>query len=144
MKITPKRILLVSILGFLIGVFLANIYEIGLCKKIFCSDIIEECIGIPIGFFSISLAFISLVSFFVQEEIFHFWIKFAKYYLPIAALLIVLSPETGGGGFGFSMGFDTELTTWWTAGLFFIISLIIIIYKTISIRRKEKLFRTNS
>lgn len=98
---------------------------------------INERVALSFVLFSISIFLLSLIFLFTREEIFRFWVKFAKYYLPIAALLIILSPETGGGGFGLSLGFDAELTTWWTAGVFFIVSIVIIIYRTISIRHKE-------
>jgi len=105
---------------------------------------INESVALSLVLFSASFFLLSLISLFIRKEIFRLWIRFAKYYLPIAALLVILSPETSGGGFGFNMGVDAELTIWWTAGLFLFLALIIIIYQTISIRRKERVTRTDS
>lgn len=101
---------------------------------------INERISISLILFSTSLFLLSIVFLFTREKIFHFWAKFAKYYLSIAAFLIAISPETGGG----FLSFDAQDTVQLTAVLFFIISLIIIIYRTIFIRRKERVGRTNS
>lgn len=145
MKPTAKKILLYSIFLFLIGIVLANVYEIGLCKTLFCFDIVEDGIGVPVGFFSIVLFVLSFILLFLREEIFQSWWKFTKIFIPISLLLILVNSFSSHGSFlAGSLGFDAELTTWWTAGLFFIISLIIIVYRTISIRRKEKLPRANS
>lgn len=52
------------------------------------------------------------------------WKKLTLYYVPIMAVIVLLT----GRGTGI-MPIDSELVTWWTAGLFLIISLGIIIYK---------------
>ena len=61
---------------------------------------------------------------------FNSWLRFAKYYLPIAAALIILSPVSDGSIFGF----DKEFMTWLLSGIFLVVSLILIIYKQIRLR----------
>jgi len=124
-----KRVLilsLLSLLGFSIGVILTSPYGAGLCGEIrYCFEPFDEIIGQPLGFFSIVIFFLSMVFLFVHEQKFSSWLHFAKYYLPIAALLIILMP-TVDSTIG---GFDKEFMTWLLAGIFFITSLGIIIFK---------------
>ena len=136
MKILIKRYLIYfSIIGFLFAILLGYASE-NLCVSYVCEDAVDA-VAVPLGFFTLSLIPISLFLFFLREEVFHLWWKFSRWYLSIAFILIIVS---SGGGVASGLGslWDQEIAVWWTAGLFFIISLIIIIYKTISIRRKEK------
>ncbi|MEK7520288.1 MAG: hypothetical protein AAB581_03555 [Patescibacteria group bacterium] len=92
----------------------------------------------PLFFFSIAIFTISIILYFLREEIFHSWARFTKWYLPLAAILIVFVADSRGGLFiGFGGGFDREGMVWFTAGLFFIISLILIIYKSLKLRRER-------
>ncbi|MBI4086917.1 hypothetical protein HY416_02960 [Candidatus Kaiserbacteria bacterium] len=62
---------------------------------------------------------------------FHAWLRFAKYYILVAALLITASPSVATTIFGF----DKEFMSWATAGLFLLVSLILVVYK--QFRKKE-------
>lgn len=75
---------------------------------------------------------LSLILLLVREEVFRSWARFAKWYLSIATILVLfLGFRSGGGSFlAGSMNFDAELGAWWTAGIFFIVSLIIITMKS--------------
>src|SRR3989344_6834920 len=90
-----------------------------------CLDSTDESIGQPLELFSMIVFFLSIVFLFVHEQKFNSWLRFAKYYLPIAAVLIFLSPTIDSR----ILGFDKEFMTWLLAGLFFITSLCIIIFK---------------
>lgn len=68
------------------------------------------------------LVSVIVYSYIKIPEAFRSWSRFAKCYLPIAAVLILLSPTTSAS----LMGFDKELVTWWLAGIFFVVSLGII------------------
>lgn len=92
-----------------------------------------EGIFISIFFFSTIFAFLSSILFFLHEQIFSSWWKFTRAYLPIAAVLILISPGTSGG----LMSIDAEIVTWWLAGIFFVASLGIIIYKSLKVRRGD-------
>ncbi len=84
--------------------------------------------------FSAPLILLSLLFFFTKETVFRAWAKFAKIYLSVAAVLIFLSTFSNQGGGWIGVGFDTELTTWWLAGLFLIISLFLIAIKSWKLR----------
>ena len=60
----------------------------------------------------------------------------------LAGMAIFLSLGSH-GGWGVGNIFATQLVIMWFAILFFVLSLIIIIYRTISIHRKEKLLRAS-
>ena len=97
----------------------------------------SDCYNITTGIFD-PLVVISFVVFvisvllnFSQEIVFNSWARFAKYYLPIVAVLIFLSPAVDSS----ILGFDREFMTWLFAGIFFVVSLGIIIFKRRSLER---------
>lgn len=94
--------------------------------------------GQALGFISIALFVVLSILLFVRQETFLSWRKFAKYYLPVATLMIIFAPDGHGGGFGLLYGQDSESTSMFAAILFLIISLLIIIVKTIALRRRDK------
>lgn len=61
-------------------------------------------------------------------RLFAIWKKLSLIYIPIMAVIVLLT----GRGTGI-MPIDSEIVTWWTAGLFLIISLGIIVYKKIKL-----------
>ncbi len=80
----------------------------------------------PIVFF----AYILIHLYQTQRIVFNSWLRFAKYYLPIAAVLIILMPAVD-STIG---GFDKEFMTWLLAGVFFAASLGVIFFKRNSSR----------
>lgn len=117
---------LLSLLGLVVGVVLTSPYGGGLCgQERYCFDPLDEIVGQPLGYFSLIVFFFSIVFLFISEQKFTSWLRFTKYYLPIAAAIIFLSPgidSTIGG-------FDKEFMTWLLVGIFFVASLGIIIFK---------------
>ena len=92
-----------------------------------------------LGLFSLVIFVTSIILFFLREQIFHSWLRFAKWYLPIATLLILISSDSGGGLFiGFGGGYDREGMIWFTSGLFLIISLILIAVKSWKLRKADQ------
>lgn len=82
-------------------------------------------LGTFIFSFSVSFCGVLIGIYFSKKKAFNAWKKFAMFYLPISIVLIMLSPTTNMN----FIGFDKELTTLWLAGIFFIISIIIILAK---------------
>lgn len=87
---------------------------------------------ISIFFFSAIIVFLSFILFFLHEQIFLSWWKFTGIYLPVVAVLILISPGTSGG----LMPIDAEIVTWWLSGLFLFISLVIIAVKSWKLRNE--------
>jgi hypothetical protein len=86
-------------------------------------------------FFSVVLLFFLPPLYFLKEAVYLAWRKFALWYLPIVAVLI-LSAGGGSNGFNPGYGFDRESLTFFFSGLFAVISLILIIYKSTKLRGK--------
>lgn len=135
-----KKILYIVLLS-LAGLTAAFVFiyplQFGICQSTYtwgteirCSDRTDNTIGGPLLTFSSVLIIISLILFFTSDSVFNSWWRFAKYYLPIAAVLILLSSGRSGGGWGVSINFDTELTTWFLVGIFFAVSVGIIAYQS--------------
>src|SRR3989344_1754802 len=137
MSITKRKILILSIFGIIMGLFFSDFCKFGKGLPGSCYDI-QEGVGVPIGLYSIALFILSSVSYFLDDQIFNSWSKFAKYYLPIAFLFILSTVISPGSGSWASSGFDSELATWFTVGLFVVISIFIIVIKSWRLHRQPK------
>lgn len=78
----------------------------------------------------------SLITHKMREEVFRAWFNFAKWWIPISIFLTLIMPGGSGGGFGIPSIFDKEFLAFVLAALFIIISLIIIITKSLKLRKK--------
>jgi len=148
-----KNKTLIYILGgacavFVLAFILSDPLRFGICRNSYTwipqndGVMVTECsddasfIQAP-AMFSVVLFFLSLILLFLREEIFKSWKTFAIWWIPLSALFILSAPSSGGGSIGIGGGIDREIVTWWFAGLFLIISLVLIIYKSIALRRKD-------
>jgi len=114
---------MVSIVSF----YIMNPVRIGLCSKydISCGNLFAETIGVPSFLFSVSFIVILFLLRWLKESIFISWLRFTKYYLPIAAVFVFVFPITDSS----IVGIDRELMSWFLSGLFLFISIIVIFYK---------------
>lgn len=114
--------------------FLITIIVLGTCYGGFrsiCGPGVNENTAIFLIIFGSTIFLLSFMLMFVQEQKFNSWLRFSKYYLPIAAALIIFSPTIDSS----ILGFDKEFMTWLLAGVFFVTSLGIIIFKRQSLGR---------
>jgi hypothetical protein len=141
-----------GIILFLVILVYSVIFIFGINKIFLSGDCVtyqggdtSRCLGIAmfpdqfqaLSLFSISLLPLLFLLIFTKEAVYLAWRKFALWFLPISALLIFSAPEYSGGGFiGMSYGFTREIMSMTLAVLFFVISLILIIYKSIKLRGK--------
>lgn len=131
-----KRIIYTALgffsLALLLG-WLDDTYEL------YFSYDLTEMLMQTFALFSLSLIVISFILLPLREETFFAWKKFAKIYLPIAfAIILLFAFSSGGGGnWGLGGGMDTEGVTIFLSGLFFLISLILIVYKSWKLRKGE-------
>lgn len=103
----------------------------------YCSYIGDENIGQPVVIWSFLLSILFLILIFLSKEIFKTWIKFAIIVVPISVVLISGTPIQCSAPLG--LCFDKSRLTIFLSVIFAIISLIIIIYKSVRIllaRRK--------
>ena len=128
----------VSLSGVLIGSIFMNSIMFGICPvgTSICPFKYTNTIGQPLVLFLGSLSLIFLILLFTKEAVWITWKKFGIWYIPLAALLIFITPSSSGGSFGYSMGLDREGVTMFFSALFLIISLIIIAIKSWKLRGK--------
>ncbi|KKR26314.1 MAG: hypothetical protein UT57_C0036G0002 [Microgenomates group bacterium GW2011_GWC1_39_7] len=125
-----KKKIDISLIAFFVistvSFYILNPVKNGLCgdTDIRCGTLLGD-IGMSTFLFSVSLLVALLFLRWSKEPSFISWSRFAKYYLPIAALLIIFSPTTDSSIFGF----DKEFMSWFLSSLFLVISIIIIFYK---------------
>src|SRR3989338_9896077 len=96
----------------------AVIGSLGLCYGGFdsiCGPGVNENLAIFLILFGGVTFFLSFLMLFFSEQKFASWLRFSKYYLPIAAGVIFLSPAVDSS----ILGFDKEFMTWALSGIFF-------------------------
>lgn len=102
----------------------------------YCSYIGDENIGQPVIIWSSLLFIIFFILIFLSKEILKTWKKFALVIVPLSVIAIITSPISCQG----IMCYNKETITLFSSIGFSIISLIIIIYKSVRIllvRRKS-------
>ena len=77
----------------------------------------------------------SLLTYKMHERVFRSWLHFAYWWVPLSIILTFLAGGGSGGGFGMPNIFDREFVAFIFSALFFVISLIIIVWKYIATRR---------
>ena len=129
------------ILLLALGVFFGYSGEVGLCINdnvnyiydISCLNFYDSFAG-PLFFGSISVIFVLIILFFVREQIYMFWRRFAIWAVPIGAFLIASAPDKSGDGFPIGFELTNRTLTFLFSFLFLIISLYIIISRSIRLR----------
>lgn len=89
----------------------------------------------PSMFLSLSLLFVSIVMFFINDVIFKKWLRFAIVWFVLAVIFIMLAPEYQGGWLG--IGPEKESVSVWMSILFVILSLGKIAWESWRIRKNE-------
>lgn len=136
-KIKIYSMLIVSVIAALISLILALPENFGLCTKndISCLhsyiDNFNEIIQVVL-IFSIPIIIVSFVLLFFQEQVFRAWSKFTIIFLPIAVILIVITPSTTGS----IDPIEREPLTLFLSVIFLIISIFIIAIKSFRLRSK--------
>ena len=124
-----------------VGYYLGNAGSNGLCSvdpKAFdtqCLTYYVETLGNPIFIFSASLLLASLILLFVRESVYKSWRRFAYWAVPIGVIILWLAPTSTPGGIGISfLDFTKQTASWLVSGAFLLISLFIIIRKSLRSR----------
>ena len=117
-----------QICDFFLHINNSNLVPIKCLDFVFNLSTIFE-IFIPVFFFS-------LITYFMKEEVFLTWFKFARIWTPLTVLLTLISPGNTGGGF-FEISININGAVAFLMSLIFIlISLSIIVFKLIKTRKK--------
>lgn len=77
---------------------------------------------------------LSLTTYKMREEIFASWVNFAKWWVPLSVFAILITPEKAGGFV--SIPYQSALALIVT-GVFFFISLVLIVWKWFTLRGKK-------
>ncbi len=112
----------ISIVGIIIAYILNFFY-----RNSHLSRGVYKIVAEPLFYMSVSLFVVSLIVYFVREEIFHSWIKFTYYWILISIFLVLIIPGGGGNG-AFPSLIDAESISILMSGLYFIISLILVFW----------------
>ena len=128
-------VLLVVAIGFILY---ARADYVGICDQVLkertCLKRLYFIVG-PIFTLSIGLAPFFLILAFLPEPVFRAWRKFALWYIPIAAIVLIFDTITA--THGNLMNFDTELTNWFLVIVFVLTSVCIIITKSVNLNRSN-------
>lgn len=136
--VTKKNVLIGSLLGSLVF-FLGILFLLSnFCSPQFwvgCRGV-NDFVGVMI-MFSVVFPFLlpfSLLTYKLPEQVFRSWLHFTYAWIPISLLFIFTTPVTS-HSWAISVGSGRETITWIMNGLFVVISLVLIIVKSISLRK---------
>jgi len=134
--IKKRTLVFVSVFGALILLIWDYIGNVTLCSLSGVTN--YDCLGylanvemilLPI----LPMAILSLFTYKFRKEVFHAWIRFAKWWIPISLILTILTPATTGSSFVPFFGRGHVAIA--MSALFLIISLIIIAWKYATTRK---------
>lgn len=109
----------------------------GLLVDMKCYDFLDKRVE-PLFWGFLPLLAVSLILLFFRREVFMAWAKFAAVAFPLILAILLYTYNNGPtpGGFGLAgLISDEMLATVFLPALFFIISLAIIIYKQLKLRK---------
>ena len=132
MNMGYKKRILIS-LATLVVVFLIFFFLCYLNEDL-CSQNTHETLALYMLALSFSTSLSLSILYFLREEVFHSWLRFMKWYAPIATIAVILSNGSH-GGWGIGNIFAPEFVIMWSAGLFFLISLFLIAIKSWNLRK---------
>ena len=92
----------------------------------------------PLLYLLVPVFLLSLITYFLREEIFRTWIRFTYWWIPISIFFVYLASGSSGGGFGIPNVLDQESVSYIFSTLFLIISLIIITFKYFTLPKRNK------
>ncbi|MDP2655497.1 MAG: hypothetical protein Q8P17_03110 [bacterium] len=136
---SKKKVFWISLVGTIAAYILVNPLRFGFCRDTYtfgesvgCLDKLAPILGLVIGLFAIVLLAFSLITYFLREEVFRAWVRFAYWWIPVSIVLIYLAKDSSGGGFGIPNVLDQESVSFILAALFAFISLLIIVWKYVA------------
>jgi len=82
----------------------------------------------------LSVLFVAfLFSLFVDNRVFRAWKKFTFIVIPVIVVVIGTTSEYGST----FIDFDRELATWWLSGVYLVISIFLIVYKSWRLKKSK-------
>ena len=135
--ITKKNVLLSSGLLVLVWIFEVFISPLdNVCaNQVYCANIADN-VGTIIFFFAPVVFTLSLVTCFLRDVVFILWARIMLLWIIVASIVIIFTPHNLHGGL-FATDTGKPFIALLSAGLLMIISLLIITFKSIQLRRKK-------
>lgn len=137
---TKKTVLFASLVGGVVGYVLVNPLKFGFCFSPYtfsggagCLDKNIPALGEVVILFSASIFVLSIITYFLHEEMFRAWLRFAYWWIPVSVFFIYLSSTSSGGGFGMPNVFDQESVSLIFSAWFLLISFVLMLVKYITI-----------
>ncbi|TSD05092.1 MAG: hypothetical protein Greene07147_804 [Parcubacteria group bacterium Greene0714_7] len=138
-----------SVIGFLFaslatvaGYIFSHPLVFGLCIRTYqfsnyigCADDSIEIVGVPLFIFALFTLPITFILILFPKA-FSSWFKFALWWVPFSILVITITPTTSNSWMPL-YSFVREDTAWFMGGVFAVISLGIIVWKTTALRKKN-------
>lgn len=91
-----------------------------------------DAVALPLTSLATSVWTVALLLFFVREETYKSWRRFAYWAIPISIFLLWIAPISGPTGIGISfLNYTKESASWLVSGVFLLVSLWIIVRKTL-------------
>lgn len=87
-------------------------------------------------FLFVFILLFSIITYFLKDQVFKSWSRFTYWYTPFYVLVILFLSDRSTGGWINTHMFNSEFFAITLSGIFIIVSLILVIYKTISARKK--------
>ena len=133
---TKKKLLWVSLVLTVMGFLTTGLTML----KFWCGEGNYVCWDKFDFFGNLTLIFLpvfilSLITFWMREEVFRAWLRFAYWWIPLTILLVLMTKDRS-GGFGIPDIVTRESISMIFSTLFLLISLILITYKSFSLRKK--------
>lgn len=130
--LTKRNALLLAFFGSLVFVLSAFQKELSICGTVYnnCWDIVD-LIWPPLSF-SIPLLFLCILTHKMRDEIFVVWINFAKWWVPLSMIAILITPQEIKGSFSVPI---KEPLAFFCAGTLLVVSLILIAHKHLTLKK---------
>ncbi len=134
---TKTKVIWISLVGAIAFLLIAGTRGVPwLCAE-FDRACMKQYDGVSLFFLIfLTLFLLSLITYFLREEVFRAWLRFTYWWLPLSLVMIYLSAGNSGGGFGMPNILDQEFVAIIFSVLFATISIILIVVKSLLLRGK--------
>ncbi|KND46947.1 MAG: hypothetical protein AB199_00765 [Parcubacteria bacterium C7867-004] len=130
--------LLACVLGFALDkAAIWCVYSITGCPLRGVFNYLFEIFVTPYYLFSAAFVIPSVILLVVSDSAFKAWFKFARWWLPLSLLLILLTPDYNSNAFFVIFDYSKLATAQFMAICFTAISLIIIAYRSFTEKKKR-------
>ena len=131
--LTKKKVLLISISLSLILLAIDQIGTYRLCSQddtcaLYLATLVRTLLLV------FPLALLSLATYFLRDEIFFIWMRFARWFIPISIFLILISPNNKTD---WMFPNDKGHVSFYLSILFLGISILIVLIKSLQVYRKK-------